>query len=80
MPMPSENGDDKTAETTETPKETTEETTKTTEETGTKRKASESEVEPVPVSAEKIAKLKENEVDSTKTVEETTPAATEETA
>merc|ERR1712106_127771 len=55
MPMPSENGDEKT-ETTETPTETTKttKTTKTTEEdkeTATKRKASESEVEALPVSA-----------------------------
>ena len=75
MPMPSENGDDKT-ETTETVKETTEED----KETGTKRKASESEVEAVPVSAEKIAKLKENEVDATKKTEEAAPVATEEKA
>merc|ERR1712008_440134 len=74
MPMPSENGDDKT-ETTETPTETTED-----KETGTKRKASESEVEAVPVSAEKIAKLKENEVDATKKTEEAAPVATEEKA
>merc|ERR1712008_227746 len=64
MPMPSENGDDKT-ETTETPKETTK-TTEEDKETATKRKASESEVEALPVSAEKIAKLKESEVDTTK--------------
>ena len=79
MPMPSENGDAKTTETTETPKETTK-TTEEDKETGTKRKASESEVEAVPVSAEKIAKLKENEVEATKKVEEAAPAATEETA
>ena len=53
MPMPSENGDAKT-ETTETPKETTK-TTEEDKETATKRKASESEVEALPVSAEKIA-------------------------
>merc|ERR1712129_139873 len=80
MPMPSENGDEKKTETTETPKETTKTTKEEDKETATKRKASESEVEALPVSAEKIAKLKESEVDATKKTEEAASAATEETA
>merc|ERR1712109_421443 len=70
----SENGHSKTEAT------TTEETMETSEEDKTesapKRKAD--EIEPIPVSAEKIAKLKENEAEE-KTETEATPAA-EETA
>merc|ERR1712106_452718 len=69
----SENGHSKTEAT------TTEETMETSEDktgSATKRKAD--EVEPVPVSAEKIAKLKENEAEEKKSEKEVTPA--EETA
>ena len=52
------------------------ETSEDKTESATKRKAD--EVEPVPVSAEKIAKLKENEAEETKSEKEATPA--EETA
>merc|ERR1711990_1408965 len=67
----SANGHSKTeATTTEEAMETSEEKT----ELATKRKAD--EVEPIPVSAEKIAKLKENETEE-KTETEATPAAAE---